>query len=322
MDGKLALQADSKSQSKYWMATVFDTSLQLEELLSPYRFLFYQLERCPETQNLHYQVYVGFNKNVRFNYLQNLLKTDGHSLRLYVRRGKHAQAMAYCTKEETCVDECKFIDYDENDAPEQGRRTDLETPCEELKKGRLLSEVALEFPIEFVKYSNGLQRLEKIIKRKKFVTDKKEVILRDWQREVLEKLDSQDERKILWIVDGKGNQGKSWLAKYLVTNKICFFSDGGNYKDLSYAYDFQEYAVFDFPRTTEQNIPYDFIEKLKDGCLFVSKYESESKFFKSVKVICFSNFYPDITKMSSDRWVVRKLTESSNSIHNFLTTAE
>lgn len=130
-----------------------------------------------------------------------------------------------------------------------------------------------------------------------------------WQRQVetMIKYRPQNDREVTWIVDPVGNAGKSYFSDYLSHFYDCIAVDGSNLKtkDFAHTYNLQKIVVFDFPRSTEDHkVNYDIIECLKNGRIWSPKYESHVKSFrhKKVQVFCFSNFYPDYTKLSPDRW--------------------
>lgn len=135
------------------------------------------------------------------------------------------------------------------------------------------------------------------------------VRLRDWQLKVLDLLHNQCLRKVSWIYDAEGNQGKSVLCNWLMDNEGAFFCNGGKIADISLAYQNQEIAVFDLPREIEEFTPYRTIECLKDGRFFSSKYQSCVKRFSPVKVLVLCNFLPDRSKMSQDRWDIYELED-------------
>ncbi len=56
--------------------------------------------------------------------------------------------------------------------------------------------------------------------------------LRPWQKEVLEKLDGQDDRKILFVVDYRGGKGKTSLTKYLLANHEAWSCSGNFFATL------------------------------------------------------------------------------------------
>lgn len=101
--------------------------------------------------------------------------------------------------------------------------------------------------------------------------------------------------------------GKTWMGKFLEATRNAFYIRGGKHADIAYAYNKEPVVVFDFAREQEEKISYGQIEKFKDGRVFSAKYESEMKRFKDVKVIVFSNFKPDMSKLSKHRWVVMDL---------------
>lgn len=66
-------------------------------------------------------------------------------------------------------------------------------------------------------------------------------------------------------------------------------------------------VVFDFVRETEDRVPYGVIESSKDGYVGLGMYGSLPARFPKPHVICFSNFIPDSSKLSNDRWDIINL---------------
>jgi len=52
------------------------------------------------------------------------------------------------------------------------------------------------------------------------------VELRPWQQEVVDKLDAQNSRQILFVIDTEGGKGKSELAKWLMIHKNAWACQG------------------------------------------------------------------------------------------------
>lgn len=130
-----------------------------------------------------------------------------------------------------------------------------------------------------------------------------------WQRQVetMIKYHVQNDREVTWIVDPVGNAGKSYFSDYLTHFYDCIAVDGNNLKtkDFALTYNLQKVVIIDFPRSTMDHlVNYDIIECLKNGRIWSPKYESQVKSFrhKKVQVFCFSNFFPDYSKLSPDRW--------------------
>ena len=72
--------------------------------------------------------------------------------------------------------------------------------------------------------------------------------------------------------------------------------------DIKYAYTGQKVVIFDLTRSQEDHFNYEVMESLKNGIFFSSKYESKMKIYPSPHVIVFSNWAPQLNKMSPDRW--------------------
>lgn len=85
-----------------------------------------------------------------------------------------------------------------------------------------------------------------------------------------------------------------WRGAYVVT--------GGRYSDITYAYDYQRYVVFDYARDQFDKFPYSLVENWKNGRVFSTKYGSCVKRVAECRLIVFTNFMPDRSKLSKDRW--------------------
>lgn len=139
--------------------------------------------------------------------------------------------------------------------------------------------------------------------------------LKHWQIEILQYIKGEvNEREILWYVDLLGGKGKTSLAKSICINnpKRALYLSGAS-KDVKHGVvEFLQgndnelkVAMFDFCRSHDGFVSYQALEEIKNGIFFSSKYESKQVIFNSPHVIVFSNFKPDLTKLSEDRWNVR-----------------
>lgn len=131
--------------------------------------------------------------------------------------------------------------------------------------------------------------------------------LREWQATFLNEIKNSNDRKIYWVYDKVGNSGKTALAKYMVlTQKAMYVS--GKSADIKYAIstylenDVPKIVIFDYPRSLENYVSYGAIEEVKNGIFFSNKYESKMCIFEPPVVIIFSNFLPDHSQLSEDRW--------------------
>lgn len=162
------------------------------------------------------------------------------------------------------------------------------------------TELAKEYPVLYAQFSRQLEALWAKIRPKDTMTD---FAAREWQQKVLDTIaEAPDKRKIHWYVDHEGGKGKSYLARYLVCEKNAFYCQGGKQSDIIHGYDRQNIVVFDLCRDVEGFVSYSAMETLKNGVMFSTKYNSAMQVFPIPHVIVFSNFDPDRTKLSADRW--------------------
>lgn len=131
--------------------------------------------------------------------------------------------------------------------------------------------------------------------------------LRDWQRYVLAKLDGEPHpRRILFVVDRAGNQGKTWFAKHVrSTREAVQIIRPSRVNDMAYQYKPTSKIVFiDIPRSKIEQFQYAFLEYLKDGILPINKYESTTLYFDPPHVVVTMNEDPDLTALSDDRYEI------------------
>lgn len=127
--------------------------------------------------------------------------------------------------------------------------------------------------------------------------------LRDWQNEAYLHLLAQNDRQILFVIGEGGNEGKSWLADWLVIMKGAIKYNTTTRVDCAYAYKDQKIVVFDLMRHGIEQLDYGTLEMFKGRTLlFPSKYDSMMKSLFDVKVIAFMNTYPHKQQLCKDRY--------------------
>jgi len=136
--------------------------------------------------------------------------------------------------------------------------------------------------------------------------------LREWQQAMHERLIlAADDREIIFVVDSTGNQGKSWFARYYTDlHDNAQIIVPGKKADMALVVrEDAKVFFFDCPRSKQGDfIQYDFLEELKNGYISSPKYESKNKKLAIPHVIVLMNEYPDMTKLSEDRYSVQVLT--------------
>lgn len=252
----------------------------------------------------HYQGYLEFKCNVRLSALVAIIP-GAHFER---RRGTAHEARAYCMKEDTREEEPIESGVFSGGRDRQGSRMDLEAAKTALAGGATKDGMYEEHPEVFAKYPRfvayGLEKARREATAKVDLRGR----YRAWQAEVMALIDAEPHaRQVIWVVDTVGARGKTELSKHLVDQCGAFYCNGGKHSDITFAYAGERVAIFDFVRDAESYVQYGVIEQLKNGIMFVSKYESGMKRVAVPHVLVFSNFEPDQTKMSADRWNIIRL---------------
>lgn len=130
-----------------------------------------------------------------------------------------------------------------------------------------------------------------------------------WQEELVPLLEGKvDPRKIYWYWSDAGGVGKSTFARYLVQRYGAVLLNNAKSQDIAYALPRDpKIIIFDLSRTMEGHINYDIMEQIKNGCVFSTKYESRTKFFKVPHMIVFANYEPNKAAWSQDRYFIVKI---------------
>lgn len=121
-------------------------------------------------------------------------------------RGTDEQNKEYCCKEGPFIEVGK---------PASGADK-WQRIVETLTHGTVEDAMKIDYEIG-VKYYNQLQAIQGDFNKAKMITSI--ATLHDWQKEALEALKTQTDRKILFIVDVEGGKGKSALAKHILTSE-------------------------------------------------------------------------------------------------------
>lgn len=282
--------------AKHWCFTLNnycdDDERKLQNVGDQVTYLVYGRERG-ESGTPHLQGFVSLRQRKRLSQVRALLGIVAH---FTVARDPKRSA-EYCKKDGDIYESGTFEGG-------RGRRCDLDAFKEEVKGGCYDIKVLRETQSKVVaKYGDFCQ---------KYISDKCPLpelpvhALRPWQAELNRKLNLEpDTRKIIFCVDEVGNTGKSWFAQYYKRNheRVQIILPGKK-ADMVYALEYNLRVVFlDCPRSKQGDvIQYDFLEELKNGYLFSSKYHSEYKSYGKMHVVCLMNEAPDLTKLSMDRY--------------------
>lgn len=280
----------------------------------------------------HLQGYIELFKNQRTPGIKKILDPiHGKSSVVHVELSNAGRAInkVYCSKGLQSHDEYKTLGIQ---GPNYGKETNIyEQTFTEVNEGkgkrndwhnlykRIAEEpdfhtILKEYPEEAIKYSNGIQRaIDTVINQNskdKLAAEMDNLRLYNWEIELLEELEQvPDKRKIIWYVDHLGHTGKSTFAKYLLSKGNCAYFTNAKSADISFAYKGENTVIFDFTRSVEGRINYEIIESIKNGVVFSGKYNSGLKVNATPHIVCFSNFDPELCKLSHDRWDLRPLSQ-------------
>lgn len=134
--------------------------------------------------------------------------------------------------------------------------------------------------------------------------------LRPWQKDAVDLIEEcgNNDRTILWFNDYDGNNGKSFLARWLVNEYNAMMTQGSKRHVLSCAFNNPNCRlyIFDVPRVVGNSVSYETMENLRNGLFFSGFGDSTGMVNLGFSpIICvFANEYPDPRKLSMDRWKV------------------
>lgn len=148
------------------------------------------------------------------------------------------------------------------------------------------------------------------------------VTLWKWQRELWEEIQGVPHpRKIIFVVNRRGNIGKSTFAKWLFFHHGILTLPFGTAKDLANLVSkFQGKSAYIFdlartrPKTESFDDVYSTLEAIKNGYVVNLKYETSAFAMAKPHVIVFSNEPPKMTKLSRDKYDIRYI-EPEDLVH-------
>lgn len=193
----------------------------------------------------------------------------------------------------------------------QGQRNDLEAFKADVKAGITDLKILRE------KHSSVFARSKEFCMD--YIQDHRprpaapDIVLHPWQNDIVSMIDGPaDDRKIFFYYDPVGGAGKTTFAKYLVrtrddTQMLC----PSKIENMLHIVDQDKPVVLiNCPRDSMQFLQYSAIELIKDGEFDSPKYQGRKKWFsRTPHVLVFCNEYPDMSKLSQDRFEIVELSK-------------
>lgn len=290
-------------QAKYWCFTL-NNYTQDEIPTSLFTGAVYLIfgKETSSTGTPHLQGFTAFNDRKRATQVQRMLKRACWS----VARNLSASP-EYCKKE---GDFKEFGTLPAVCKSKPGKRNELQVFMEAVQGGlRDYKDLRASHPNVCARYPRFVEQYLRDTSTPPVI---REPVLRDWQADLEGVLSgSPDDRSIFFIVDYQGNAGKSWYCRYLRQEKSALVLSAGKKADLAYVFSktipSPTIVCIDVPRSKMESLHYDFLEELKNGLLFSSKYESCYIEFEPPHVLVFCNEEPDGSKLSEDRYIIVKV---------------
>ncbi len=106
--------------------------IEKEKLIS---YAVFQLEECPETKKQHIQMYLELTKQQSLRQIKKIF--NDNTLHIESRKGTQAQAIEYCSKRETRLEEPVVHGIPKT----QGKRTDIIKIKDAVKRGEKLTDI-------------------------------------------------------------------------------------------------------------------------------------------------------------------------------------
>jgi hypothetical protein len=276
-------------------------SIDVEGSDSICSYLVFGFETAPTTGTPHLQGYLCLRDKARLSRVKEIPGLE--RAWFAAAAGNHTQASTYCKK---------GGDYSEWGAiPTQGAGAQWQAFREWVQSRPVrpsLREVWEEYPNLVARNKSAVLECINIFGATPVLV---EGVLRPWQQRVQDYVNTEpDDRQIMFVVDPAGNEGKSWLTRYLMSHRPnTQFLSVGKRDDLAFAIDpANTLFLFDIPRGSMQYLQYSVLEQLKNRMVFSTKYQSLTKIFShNVHVIVFSNEEPDRSALTTDRYKVLRL---------------
>ena len=190
-----------------------------------------------------------------------------------------------------------------------------------LKLGKIVYEEIEEHEIPEESLRREYKEAKELyIKHKKNI-DLDNVILRPWQKALLNHI-KPSTREVIWVIGKQGNEGKSWFQEYMESKfgwgkVICGMDIKMKKGSICHVLSKRSLMttdtfLFDVGKAnTDHGVNYELLEKIKNGRIVASKFDSkELKFNTPNTVVVFSNEKPDVSELSKDRWKIFQIRDN------------
>lgn len=314
MDERLANHYRHMRYTK-WMVTSFDLeNFKVPDTDPNFRYMVYQVEKTPTTEQLHIQGYLVLNRQTDFNTVKRLFAPC--EVHLDAARGTHEHCISYCTKEETrYADPIEFGTKPVVNRAKQGARNDLKEAALKIVSHRSWHDVISD-PELFHICARHPKWVEQLWSSRPQKAELPAIELRKWQKKVLKILKKEPrKRQIIWIWSNESGTGKTTFFDYCSARFRVL--PAADFTNTLYIYDGHQILWFDRTRSQsndDKNIDqfYSDLERWSNHSTHTStKYVPCSKLVRA-HVVVTANCEPDQFRLPGRFDVFRATVLSQN----------
>ncbi len=202
---------------------------------------------------------------------------------------------------------------------------DRETLCKEMEDencryiakielGKMISSILDEKSINEESLNKGKQEALHLYRRQQPQFTILDVELRAWQQDAMKYFESPTKRQVIWICGNNGNEGKTWFQNNVQAfygyHRVCKLDLRIKHANICNVLKKQTLGTIDiFLFNDSRSVSgedlnlYRILEDIKDGQATTSKYDNDNIKTPNTLMV-FSNTYPNLKKLSKDRWLV------------------
>lgn len=245
-------------------------------------------------------------------------------------RGSSEQCVDYCSKDDTRIPGTETVIINPNLYVEiaatesrQGAREDLEAVRTAIHEGATLDALIAEHFDTFARYDRFLRSYytdyHQSLVTKQLIDSTSGTSLSTWQTALADIVTlPPPPRKISWWWESTGGVGKSFMARHLVLHHDAILMQLMKKSDMLHLLSKSirsttRCVVFDLTRSSEAGsvvVIYEVLEMLSNQYICSGKYDSQSLHIPLMHLIVFSNYAPDRSAMSADRWDVHHIVNN------------
>ena len=275
-------------------------------------------EIAPTTGTRHLQGYIEYFSCRSFNgvtrHIYSLFEGNAH---VEIAHSSAKENIDYCTKEDSDPFTYKGTKKESAEGAEKASISEMAEMAAKEGTEACISAFGMDYYVSKNQVDKAANAVRSDMALKKLREVFEEATLKPWQHVVMKLIEMQEDREILFVIDGTGNQGKTWLTQYITLTKEGQCFDSTNKKDVAYALNPEKNIfVFDMTRANEPNMSLQILESIKNGIVFSGKYESGTKIVAGAKVVVMANSFAEKheDQLSSDRFMILTLKPEMNNV--------